>query len=244
MTNFTKLPSPCFYMAINCIIIEDEPLALERTEGFVLKLPFLKLSSSFDNAISALAFLKTNQVDLIFLDINLGEFSGIQLLETSAVQCQVIITTAYDEYALKGYDLKVTDYLLKPFSFERFVQAVDRVQSDFAKVETVNDRKFIFVKTEYRLEKILLNEILYIEGMRDYRRIHTVHKRIMTLQNFSDFEQEIPAGLICRVHKSYMVAIDKIESIERDRIKINDVLIPISETYKQRFFEQIKYSGK
>lgn len=231
-------------MKINCIIVEDEPLALERVKGFVAKLPFLNLLAAFDNAFDALAFLKSNTVDLIFLDINMDEFSGIQLLETSAITSQVIITTAYHEYALKGFDLKVTDYLLKPFSFERFVQAVDRVQFNLSKGETVNDKKFIFVKTEYRLEKILLNEILFIEGMRDYRRIHCIDKRIMTLQTFTDFEKEIPAGIICRVHKSFMVSLDKIESIERDRIKIKDQLIPISETYKQKFYELINHSAK
>ncbi len=185
-------------MKINCIIVEDEPLALERTKEYVLKLPFLNLRSTFDNAIDALASLKTNRVDLIFLDINLGEFSGIQLLETSAISSQVIITTAYQEYALKGFDLKVTDYLLKPFTFERFIQAVDRVQNNLPKKQIAVSKNLIFVKTEHRLEKILVREIIYIEGMRDYRRIHTVNKRIMTLQTFTDFERQISPGIICR----------------------------------------------
>lgn len=231
-------------MKIQCIIIEDEPLALERVKGFVLKLPFLNLMAAFDNAFDALTFLKTNSVDLIFLDIQMDEFSGIQLLETSTISSQVIITTAYHEYALKGFDLKVTDYLLKPYTFERFVQAVDRVQSVFSKEDNAENKKFIFVKTEYRLEKILLDDILFIEGMRDYRRIHTVNKRIMTLQTFTDFEKEIPSRIVCRVHKSYMVAIDKIESIEKDRIKIGDQIIPISDTYKQPFFDLINHSIK
>ncbi|MEP6926913.1 MAG: LytTR family DNA-binding domain-containing protein [Ginsengibacter sp.] len=231
-------------MKLNCIIIEDEPLALERTKGFVLKLSFLNLLSSFDNAFEALTFLKTNKVDLIFLDIHMDEFSGIQLLETSTITSQVIITTGYHEYALKGFDLQVSDYLLKPYTFERFVQAVDRVQHNLSKKEITNDKKFIFIKTEYRLEKIFLNEVLYIEGMRDYRRIHTTNKRIMTLQTFNDFEKEISSGIICRVHKSFMVSLDKIESIERDVIKIKDMLIPISETYKQTFYDHINYSAK
>lgn len=231
-------------MNISCIIIEDEPLALERTKEYVLKLPFLNLRSTFDNALDALAFLKTSKVDLIFLDINLGEFSGIQLLETSAVSSQVIITTAYQEYALKGFDLKVADYLLKPFTFERFIQAVDRVQSNLPKKQTNAPKNFIFVKTENRLEKIFLREIIFIEGMRDYRRIHTTGKRIMTLQTFTDFEQQIPANIICRVHKSYMVALDKIDSIEKDRIRIKDQVVPISETYKQKLFTLINHSAK
>ncbi|HEX8370654.1 MAG TPA: LytTR family DNA-binding domain-containing protein [Pyrinomonadaceae bacterium] len=229
-------------MKINCIIVEDEPLALERTKEYVLKLPFLNLRATFDNALDALVFLKTNRVDLIFLDINLGEMSGIQLLETSAVKSQVILTTAYQEYALKGFDLKVADYLLKPFTFERFVQAVDRIAINPPKKQTLSPNNFIFVKTENRLEKVVLREINYIEGMRDYRRIHAASKRIMTLQTFAEFERQIPPNIICRVHKSYMISLDKIDSIEKDRIKIKDRIIPISETYKKRFFNLINHS--
>jgi two-component system, LytTR family, response regulator len=224
-------------MKINCIIIEDEPLALERTKSYVLKLSFLNLLSTFDNALDALVFLKTNKVDLIFLDINMGQFSGIQLLETGNIKAKTIITTAYNEYALKGYDLNVTDYLMKPFTFERFLQAIDKVGTDSIKQAPANN--FIFIKTEYRLEKVFLNEILFIEGMRDYRRIHTSSKKIMTLKTFKEFEEEISPSIICRVHKSFMVALDKIDSVERDRIKINTRLIPISATYRQKFFELI-----
>ena len=231
-------------MRINCIIVEDEPLALERTMAYVLKLPFLNLVGTFDNSIDAMVFLGSNNVDLIFLDISLGEVSGIQLLETAKISCEVIITTAYNEYALKGFELNVTDYLLKPFTFERFLQSVSRAQTNLSKKEVVNEKKFIFVKTEYRLEKLLINELLYIEGMRDYRKIHTTTKRIMTLQTFNDFEMEIPSNIMCRVHKSFMVALDKIDSIERDRIKIGEELIPISETYRKTFFDLINHSGK
>lgn len=231
-------------MKINCIIVEDEPLALERTKDYVLKVPFLNLRATFDNALDALVFLKTNAVDLIFLDINLGEVSGIQLLETSAITSQVVLTTAYEEYALKAFDLKVADYLLKPFTFERFVQAVDRVESRLPKKQTVTPNSFIFVKIENRLEKVVLREIIYIEGMRDYRRIHTSGKRLMTLQTFTEFERQIPPNIICRVHKSYMIALDKIDSIEKDRIKIRDRIIPLSETYKKRFFSLINHSTR
>jgi two-component system LytT family response regulator len=226
-------------MQINCIILEDEPLAQERTRNYIQKIPFLNLLAAFDNAMEAIPFLKSTKVDLIFLDINMGEFSGIQLLETIDTESQVIITTAYHEYALKGFDLNVTDYLLKPFSFERFLQAVGRAQNNLFRKETVPDEKFVFVKTEYRLEKLLFSELLYIEGMRDYRSIHTTRKRIMTLQTFRDFEQQIPSHILCRVHKSFMVAIDKIESIERDGLKIQESIIPISETYRQAFLQLI-----
>ncbi|MBS1948879.1 MAG: response regulator transcription factor [Bacteroidetes bacterium] len=227
-------------MKIDCIIVEDEPLALERAQSYVMKLSFLNLLRGFDNAVDALVFLKTNQVDLIFLDINMDKLSGIQLLEAADIKSEVIITTAYDEYALKGYELNVTDYLLKPFTFERFVQAVDKAQNNLTRNNIRQDKKFVFVKTEYRLEKLLLSDIIYIEGMRDYRKIHTVNKQVMTLQTFKDFEEEIPPHIICRVHKSYMVALDKIDSIERDGIKIKNVFIPISETYKKLFFQLIK----
>lgn len=223
----------------SCIIIEDEPLALERTKGFVVKTPFLNLLNSFDNALDGLAFLNANKVDLLFLDINMDELSGIDLLESSKLDCQVIITTAYAEFALKGYELDIADYLLKPFTFERFLQAVNKTISKNNVQETESELKHIFVKTENRLEKINIDDIVYIEGMRDYRRIHTLNKRIMTLQTFSELEALIPARLICRVHKSFMVSISKINEIERSRIKIADQIIPISETYREHFFGKI-----
>ena len=226
----------------NCIIIEDEPLALERTKEFTHKVPFLTVSATFDNALDGLAYLKANKVDVLFLDINMDELTGVELLESSKIESQVIITTAYQEYALKSYELNVTDYLLKPFTFNRFLQAANKALDNLNKVGTNSTPEFIFVKTENRLEKINLQDILYIEGMRDYRRIHTIDKRIMTLQNFKEFEQIIPPNLVCRVHKSYMVSLSKIDSIERNRIRIADQLIPISETYKTSFFEQISNS--
>jgi len=223
----------------SCIIIEDEPLALKRTMDFVNKIPFLNLIDTFENAINGLFYLKSNKVDLLFLDINMDELSGIELLESSKIESQVIITTAYQEYALKGYELNVTDYLLKPFTFDRFLKAINKAHENLTNHISDSQPDFIFVKTEYRLEKIMLNEIMYIEGMRDYRRIHTVNKRVMTLQNFNEFEKLIPPSIVCRVHKSYMVAINKIVSIERNRIKIADQLIPISETYKEVFYQII-----
>lgn len=226
-----------------CLIIEDEPLALEKTKDFVNKVPFLHLSATFDNALTGLNYLNSNKVDILFLDINMDELSGIELLESSKISSQVIITTAYQEYALKGYELQITDYLLKPFTFNRFLQAVNKAQENIIKHSSEPQPDFIFVKTENRLEKIMINDIVYIEGMRDYRRIHTVNKKVMTLQNFSEFEKLIPSSLVCRVHKSYMVALNKIVSIERSRIKIADQLIPISETYKEDFFQIIQNRG-
>lgn len=226
-------------MTSRCIIVEDEPLAMERLEGYVRQLPVLELLGTFHDALEALAFLQTHAVDIVFLDIRLGGWSGIELLETSAVAGEVILTTAYPEYAPKSYDLKVADYLLKPFTFPRFVQAVERARGNLARREEPGARDIVFVKTELRLERVRLDEVLYIEGVRDYRRIHTVHKRIMTLQTFGELERKIAADVVCRVHKSYMVALDRIESVERDRITLGDVLIPISETYRDRFYALI-----
>jgi len=232
---------------ITCIIIEDEPLARERTAGYVARLPFLQLLTVFDNGTDALVYLKTHPVDLVLLDIRMGELSGIRLLEMGGLTSQVIIITAYDEYAVKGFELSVTDYLLKPYTFERFLQAVEKARGNLTRqtqTQTpipVPERKFIFIRTEHRLEKLVLDEVLYIEGMRDYRKIYTTTGRtIMTLQTFTELEKETGPG-ICRVHKSYMVALDKIFSIERDQIRIRDKMIPVSGTYKTTFYERINH---
>lgn len=230
-------------MKINCIIVEDEPLAAVRAAEYAGRLPHLHLAATFDNAFDALAYINRHAVGLLFLDIHLGAFSGIQLLETTTVKCPVILTTAYAEYALKSYDLKVADYLLKPYTFERFVQAVDRALTSVVSYESTPDKRFLFVKTEHRLEKIMMDDMLYIEGMGDYRRIHTRHKRIMTLQTFAEFEKEIDPSTVCRIHKSYMVAIDKIDAIEKDRVLVNGVLLPVSDHYKQAFYRIIEGRG-
>lgn len=224
---------------LSCIIIEDEPLALDKTRDFVSKVPFLHLAATFDNALSGLTYLNNNKVDVLFLDINMDELTGIELLESSKITSQVILTTAYQEYALKGYELQITDYLLKPFTFNRFLQAVNKAQDNILHRGADALPEFIFIKTENRLEKIMLQDIVYIEGMRDYRRIHTTHKKIMTLQNFSELEKMIPPGIVCRVHKSYMVSLAKIESVERGRIKVGDLLIPVSDSYRDAFFALI-----
>ena len=225
---------------MTCIIVEDEPLAQFRLRDYIQKTPGLKLEACFDTAQDALQFLQQQTVDLLFLDIHLDGLSGVQLLEQFKPAAQVIFTTAYQEYALKGYELHITDYLLKPFTFNRFLQAVNKAQDNIVRSNTDQSApEFIFVKTENRLEKIMIDDILYIEGMRDYLKIHTVDKKIMTLQSFSEFEKTIPSNLVCRVHKSYMVSLNKIESIERSRIKIGQELIPVSETYKEAFYQHI-----
>jgi two-component system LytT family response regulator len=225
-------------MVINCIIVEDEPLALKRTKEYVGQVSYLRLIESFTNAFDAIGFLKDNIVDLIFLDIEMDGFTGIEFIEALSSNPQIIITTAYDKYALKGFELNVTDYLLKPFRFDRFLIAVERVYDILTK-DKKEEKNFIFVKTEYRLERIALSDIFFIEGMGDYRNVQTGLKKILTLKTFSDFETELPNNSFCRVHKSYIVSLDKIISIEHCRIKIKDTLIPLSDSYKERFYNLI-----
>jgi DNA-binding LytR/AlgR family response regulator len=232
-------------MQINCIAIDDEPLALLKLEGFINKVPDLKLLRTFDNAIEAIGWLKENRTDLIFLDIQMEQLTGIQFLEATLTTSRIIITSAYDQYAIKGFELNVTDYLLKPFSFQRFIQAVNKVMEYFSQKQNGRHSpnkadSYIFVKTEYRLERVDIEDILYIEGMKDYLRIICTNKKIMTLQSFAKIEESLPSKKFCRVHKSFIVAIDKIKSVERGVIIIADQRIPVSNTYKESFFSKIK----
>ncbi len=231
-------------MKMNCIIVEDEPLAMERAKNYVQKIADIELVKTFDNGEEALAFLLLNKIDLVFLDINMGSLSGIQLLETSGITAEVILTTAHHEYAIKGFDLHVTDYLLKPYTFDRFKQAVDRAQTHLLSKKVNREEQAIFIKTANRVEKLLLDEVLFIEGMRDYRKIYTIRKKIMTLKTFTEFEREIPSHIICRVHKSYMVSIEKIQSVEKDKVKIEQFVIPVSDTYRKAFFEWFNIQRK
>jgi DNA-binding LytR/AlgR family response regulator len=200
-------------MNYKCIAVDDEPLALEKMVSFVEKLPFLMLQATFDRATDALAYLTANQTDLLFLDIQMETLTGLDLLAALSQRPQVILTTAYSEYALKGYEFEVADYLLKPYSFVRFSQAVNKaVKRISEKVETAEPAPdFFFVKADYRLVKVMLADILYIEGMRDFRYIH----------------------------KSYLVSLSKIESVEKHRIKIGKALLPISKSYREVFYRTI-----
>ena len=224
-------------MRINCIAIEDEPLALNKIKKFIKQVEYLNLLDVFNNAVDAISFLKYNTVDLIFLDIRMKNLSGIQFLESLKTSPKVIITSAYDEYALKGYELDVSDYLLKPFSFERFLKSSEKVYEELTTSTKEDNRSFIFVKTEFRIERVEFDRIQYIQGMKDYLQIHTTDKKIMTLQTFKCLEASLPKTQFTRVHNSYIVAISKIESIERNRIRIGDEVIPITDTYKERFYQ-------
>lgn len=239
-------------MKINCIAIDDEPLALDIVKDYASRIPFLNLLKTFDNALESIDFIRNNAIDLIFLDIQMEELSGIQLLNALKTRPFVIFTTAYDEYAVQGFELDVVDYMLKPISFERFIKGVDKVfermpneekkQSRTEAQPVVSSKKddFFFVKTETRMEKVFFYDVLYIEGMGDYWRIVTPGKRIMSLMNAKRIEEILPGTQFFRVHKSFFVALDKIDSIERNRIKIADKYIPISETYHKGFFDLVE----
>jgi len=240
-------------MKINCIAVDDEPLALDIIMNYSAKVPFLNLMQVFNNAFDTMEFLRNNRVDLILLDIQMEDLTGLQLLNALKVKPYVIMTTAYDNYALQGFEMDVTDYLLKPISFERFLKGInkvyERMQSEAniaaGKQEATytNDaveRDYFFVKTETHIEKVTTSEVLYIEGMGDYWRIVTKNKRIMTLMNARGMEDILPENLFCRVHRSYFVALGKIESIERKHIKIADQHIPIGDTYLKSFFDIIE----
>jgi two-component system, LytTR family, response regulator len=232
-------------MIIRCIAIEDEPPALRKIEGFIGKIPELKLEKSFSGAIDAVGWLKENKTDLIFLDVQMDMLTGIEFLESVVTNARIIITSAYDQYAVKGFELNVTDYLLKPYSFQRFVQAVNKVlefyseKKEEAQPQQENSR-YIFIKTEYRHERVDFDDILYVEGMKDYLRIVCRDKKIMTLMSFSKLVEMLPQSEFCRVHKSFLIALKKIRSVERGIIVIADQRIPVSNTYKDDFYSRIR----
>jgi two-component system, LytTR family, response regulator len=235
-------------MKINCIAVDDEPPALAQMEDYISRIPFLHALGFFDNAFETMAFLKSNEVDLLFLDIEMEGLTGIQLLNVLKRRPKVVLTTAYDQYALKAFDLDVSDYLLKPISFERFLQSVEKVyesivphKADSSKTENSSKpyRNYMFVKTEYRMQRIDFNDILYIEGLKEYLVIYTSKEKVLTLLSFKRIEEMLPPDNFIRVHKSYIVALDKIESIERNRIKIATKLIPIGESYNKVFYSML-----
>ena len=229
-------------MNYSCVAIDDEPLALEKMSGFIERIPFLTLKATFDKPTEALAYLSSNTVDMMFLDIQMESLTGFELLSALPTHPRVILTTAFSEYALKGYDFDVVDYLLKPYSFARFMQAVNKAtkglgdNADNAEVQP----DYLFVKVDYRLVKVQLDDILYIEGMRDFRCLHTTNGKLLTQQTFGSFESLLPSTRFQRIHKSYLVSLPHIESIEKHRIKIGNTLLPISETYRDSFYRAIK----
>src|SRR5579859_40019 len=239
---------------IRCLVVDDEPLALHILEDYISKMPFLQLVKVTTNPIEALQLVQGGDIDLVFLDVQMPELTGIQFLRIANGKSKVILTTAYPQYALEGYELDVIDYLLKPIAFDRFFKAVQKAQAvlqpaavkPVAAAESSPQKPqqeflsdFIFVKTEHKIQKVYLNDILFIEGLKDYISIFTPAERIITLQNMKKMEDALPEKHFIRVHKSYIVSLNKIDSIERSRIWIGDKIIPIGDTYRDEFFKII-----
>ncbi len=222
---------------INCIIVEDTPLAVQKLEEFIHRIPLLNLLQSFGNGFDAIVYMQTHSVDLVFLDIQMEEFNGLQFLESIRIHPKIIIVSAYSQYAIQGFEHNVSDYLLKPYSFERFLKAVDKVQSELTITQT---KDYMFVKTEYRMDRIDFQDILYIEGMGAYLRIVTQTSKIMTLQSFAHIEKQLPADNFRRIHKSYIIAVNKIKSIERNVVFIGEERIPIGKMYQEDFYRDLE----
>ncbi len=236
-------------MIINCIAIDDEPLALEIIKAYCTKIPSLNLVKTFNNPLEGIAFLQTHDnIDILFLDIQMNEYNGLDFIKNLHIRPLIILTTAYESYALKSFELNVLDYLLKPISFERFLQAVDKAINHLRNFNLQQENEhpanpetsYFFVKSESRIEKVDIDDVLYVEGRGDYWRIITKTRKIMTLMNAKSIEEILSEPRFCRVHKSYFIAIDKIDFVERKQIKIGGELIPISDTYQKHFFDIIE----
>lgn len=239
---------------IKAIAVDDEPLALRVINSHAEKIPFMVLSYSTTKVIEALAYLQQNPVDVIFLDVQMPELTGFQFMKILNSKVKIVLTTAYQEYALDSYDYDVIDYLLKPVSFERLLKATQKAfnqikaESYFSlsqKSESIDHNIVVpvdclFIKTEYKLQKVFYSDILYLEGGKDYVTIFTKTEKILSLAGLAKIQQSLPSSQFLRVHKSYIVALNKIDIVERQRIFIGSDIIPVSDTYKDEFSKSIK----
>jgi len=223
---------------LKCIIMDDEPVARKIVTEFVGNVEFLELAGSFENAIKASAFLQITCIDLIFLDIEMPKLSGIDFLRTMNKKPMVIITTAYPEYALEGYELDVIDYLVKPIAFSRFFKAVQKA-SDYNKHSEPMHDGYIFVRTDKRIEKIELRDILYIESLGNYVGIYTGEKKIIAYLTIKSIETQLPEKNFIKVHQSFVVNLSKVTAIENNEIKIKEKSIPISRSHKEGVTEVV-----
>ena len=231
---------------IRAIAIDDEPLALRVIEAHAKKLENLELIRTTTNAIEGLLEAQSGNIDLVFLDIQMPSLTGIQFMQILQGKCKIILTTAYTQYALESYEHDVVDYLLKPISFDRFQKAVNKITLENkanleVNVPLINNNQpdCIFIKTEYKLLKINHTDILYIEGGKDYITVFTKTEKILSLSSLTKLQESLPYPQFLRVHKSYIVALDKIESVERQRIFMGKMVIPIGDTYKDEFFKVV-----
>jgi DNA-binding LytR/AlgR family response regulator len=236
---------------ISCLIVDDEPLALKLLEGYVNKTPFLELRGQCTNAVDALVVLNNEKIDLVFLDIQMPDLNGLELSRKISNTTRIIFTTAFEEYALEGYKVEALDYLLKPFNYDDFCTAAVKAQKWFGmaglpekKTSTDSCTDYIFVKSEYKQIKIILRDILYIEGLKDYVKIwlQDSEKPVFSLMSLKSLEAQLPENIFMRVHRSYIVNLNKINTIERGQIVIKDIRITIAEQYKESFQKYI--SGK
>lgn len=221
---------------INCIIVDDTPLAIEKLRGFINQVPLLNLIQTFNNGLDAISFLHHNSIDLVFLDIQMEQFSGLQFMEALQYHPKIVIVSAYSQYAIQGFDNNVSDYLLKPYSFERFLKTIEKIQSELRQKSI---RHYMFVKTEYRMERVNFDDILFVESVGAYLQIVTTQAKVMTLLNFQQLIQQLPFDNFIRVHRSFIVAVNKIENIERNIIKIGGKRIPIGKSYQTDFYKKL-----
>ena len=232
-------------MTLTCAIIDDEPLAAQLLESYTREIPFLKLKGVYNSALTAIAGLRAMPVDLLFLDIQMPELSGIEFARLIPQQTRIVFTTAFKQYAIDGYKVSAFDYLLKPISFERFAETANKAQLWFTtqtqQAITQEDR-FIFVKSDYRLVRIMLDDILYIEGLKDYVRICLANgERIMSLINMKRLEELLPRPEFMRTHRSYIAHMTNISTVNRQRIMFGEEVVPISDNYKDdvsRFLDE------
>jgi DNA-binding LytR/AlgR family response regulator len=219
---------------IKCIIVEDEPLATKLLSEYISHVPFLELQGSFKDAILAMDYLRDNKPDLIFLDIHLPKLKGMAFLKTLTYHPSVIITTAYHQYAVEGFDLNVTDYLLKPFEFERFLVAVNKVRNiqgeKFITKEPAKD--FLFLNADRKKVKIMFSDIIYIESQKEYIKIVTTKKEYISKMSTGEIENMLPSNLFKRIHRSFIIAVNKIDSYTAEEVELNSVSIPIGRAYR------------
>lgn len=231
---------------ISCLIVDDEPIAREILTSYVAKVPQLELINTCANAMQAFEIINKNPIDLLFLDINMPEVTGLSLAKSiNQTKTKIIFTTAYREYAIDGFDLRAVDYLLKPIAFDRFLKAVN-AYFEISTIDTtatskdVVDHSFIFVRADRKMIKINFSDILYIESLSDYIKIHTTESVIVTRETISNIETKIPSKDFIRVHRSYIIAISKISAYSTENIEIHNKTIPISRTYREYVLKTLK----
>lgn len=226
---------------MKCIIVDDEPIAQDILQNFVEKVDFLELTGVFDNATAAFNSVQKGEVELVFLDINMPGIDGMAFAKILPKEVKVIFTTAYREYAVEGFDLHATDYLLKPISFERFLQSVNRLQENQAAPQTEGiERKFVFVRVDRKMEKLAFDDILYIESYADYLKIHLKNETLVVRETLSNFEEKLPTTEFLRVHRSYIARLEAIDSYTHEQVEIHKNSLPISRSYKEKVLEVLQ----